>query len=413
MSPSPTKNAPCPTPLLARAGKLWLPVAAVWAIAAACLAGEPVPPGRRFLDLLGSATSSLRERRAAWEALKGSGQPPAPEVLRAIGRARTRAWGALERLLRTSRVREAASGLRAKVAPHQARVRSVVNGNAFSRAALDQATAPIQKALDEALAPLLTMDTLKTVAERINELEAYAADCGLRHGWDTGLGEALMRLVFVNLYAGTSRWRVVLERNRASGAWTDPQEEACIARLNIHRILVGLHPLRTDPRLVVAAKKHSEEMVAKGYFSHESPTPRWKSFTQRAAREHTRAGAECIAAGAASGTAAFRMWFYSQGHHKIMISGANNVGVGRCRNTWTLMVGNAPSGGTAPSRMAYYVRRRYQAGDSPGKLLTLAKWCAGVGLLEQAADELRRLLAIEGVNAEAQRALARLEAKGY
>ena len=369
-------------------------------------------PAARFLELLG-AKGAADQRREAWQALKESGRPLPASVVRAVASARSRAWLALERFLRSSAVRQAAGALRKKISPHQAAVRSVVNGNAFSKAALDNASGPIRKALDEALGPVREMDGFKVLCGRVDELEDYAADCGLRLGWDAELGENLVRVLFVNLYAGSVRWRATLERNRAVGGWIDPGEAACVAALNAHRILIGLHPLQIDARLTIAAKKHSEEMVAKGYFSHQSPTPRWKNFVQRAAREHTRASGECIAAGTSSGVAAFRMWYYSQGHHRIMISNATHIGVGRCGNKWTLMVGNAPSKGATPSKMAYYVRERYRAGEDPARLLALAKWCASAGLLEQSADELRRLLAIEPNNDEAKRALPRLEAKGY
>jgi len=386
--------------------------ALVAAVASVAWAATRAPsPAERFIALL-KEPGSAPARREAWAQIKEAGEPP-PAVVRAIGASRSRAWAALERVTRASEVREAARGLRRRIAPHQASVRAVVGGNAFSREALDRAAEPISKALEEAVAPLVRLDAFKDLSERIDELEGYAADCGLRHGWESELGEALVRLAFVNLYAGSIRWRLTLERNRRVGAWIDPGEASCVAHLNIHRVLIGLHPLAIDLRLVVAAKKHSEEMAAKGYFSHESPTPRWKSFTQRAAREHTRAGGECIAAGTTSGAGAFRMWYYSQGHHRIMISGAKNIGVGRCGNKWTLMVGSAPTSGTTQAKMTHYVRQRYQAGDDPARLLALAKWCASVGLLEQCADELRRLLAIEPDNAEAKGALPRLEAKGY
>jgi len=358
----------------------------------------------RFIALL-KEPGKAPARQEAWARIKEAGEPPAA-VLKAIATSRSRAWAALERLMRSSQAREAARGLRAKIAPHQGRVRAVVGGNAFSREALDRAAEPISKALEEAIAPLGRLEAFKRLSERIDELEGYAADCGLRHGWEGELGTALVRVVFVNLYAGSGRWRTTLERNRRVGAWIEPGEASCVAHLNIHRILIGLHPLTIDLRLVVAAKKHSEEMAAKGYFSHESPTPRWRTFTQRATREHTRAGGECIAAGTTSGAGAFRMWYYSQGHHRIMISGAKNIGVGRCGNKWT-------TSGTTYAEMTHYVRERYQAGDDPARLLALAKWCASVGLLEQCADELRRLLASEPDNAEAKRALPRLEAKGY
>ena len=215
-------------------------------------------------------------------------------------------------------------------------------------------------------------------------------------------------LRFVARYGGRPSWLETVDSNHGIGSWIEAGEHACIARLNRHRILLGIHPVHIDLRLVVAAKKHSEEMVAKRYFSHVSPTPHLRGFGQRASREHTGAGGECIAGGGSSGVGVFRMWYYSQGHHSIMIAGARAIGVGYCEGRWTLMMGGARMAGATATKMAHYVRHRYRARDDAGKLLQLARWCVDNRLLTQAQDELERLLALDPDHAQARRALDRM-----
>ncbi|MBM4032672.1 MAG: CAP domain-containing protein [Planctomycetes bacterium] len=169
--------------------------------------------------------------------------------------------------------------------------------------------------------------------------------------------------------------------------------------------------MEIDLRLVIAAKKHSEEMAARNYFSHDSPTPELKTPWQRAAREQTKAAAECIAFGSDSGLTAFSQWYYSQGHHKIMLGAGPCVGVGRGGTKWTLLMGGSSMGAPATNKMAAYVRKRYEAGDKPEALLELAKWCAANQLATQARDELQRLLLLAPDNEAAKEALERIRAK--
>jgi hypothetical protein len=244
-------------------------------------------------------------------------------------------------------------------------------------------------------------------------METYAAGCGLRIGWNEELRDVLIRLALVNQFAGGLKWRPVLDANRELGACIDPAEHACIERLNVHRVLIGLQPVEIDLRLVVAAKKHSEEMAAKNYFAHDSPTAELKTPWQRAAREQTKASGECIAFGADSGVAVFSQWYYSQGHHRIMTGPGPCVGVGRGGSKWTLMIGGASMGSIATNKMAAYVRKRYEAGERPEALLELAKWCAANQLVTQAQDELERLLALAPDNEAAKKALERIRGKKH
>ena len=55
-----------------------------------------------------------------------------------------------------------------------------------------------------------------------------------------------------------------------------------VAELNGIRAAHGLAPLRINPKLAEAARRHSSEMLAKGYFAHESPdgSPFWQRVKQ-------------------------------------------------------------------------------------------------------------------------------------
>ena len=383
------------------------------AIAPAVCAAAPAEPlpVQAFLRALTAPGSTSEQRRKAWGRLSEAGKRPSRAVADAVARIRAKAWRSMAQLVASGAVRKGGLGLRKALAPHQEKARNTVRGGGFSKAKLDEAMAPIGKALNEAIGPLRGSDAYKKVHATIDEMEGYAVACGLRVGWSDELSENLCTVVFVNRYAGAPRWTETLELNRRVGSWIAPGEHACIARLNVHRILIGLHPVGIDLRLVVAAKKHSEEMVAKKYFSHASPTPHLKGFGQRAGREHTRAGGECIAAGSGSGVGVFRMWYYSQGHHRIMIGGARHIGVGRAARMWTLMTGGSQMAGSTAGKMAQYVRGRYQAGDDPARLFALAKWCGDASLLTQAEDELERVLALDPKHPEAARVLERLRSR--
>jgi uncharacterized protein YkwD len=110
--------------------------------------------------------------------------------------------------------------------------------------------------------------------------------------------------------------------------------------LNGYREALGLLPLELDPRLTLAARKHSKDMVENNYFDHESPDRQQKTSEMRI----TRAGyawdamAENITMSIPPPDArqAFWSWFDSPGHHRNMIS-ANfvAVGVGKWDGYWT------------------------------------------------------------------------------
>ncbi len=61
-------------------------------------------------------------------------------------------------------------------------------------------------------------------------------------------------------------------------------EAHALALANRDRAAHGLAPLAADPLATVAARRHSEEMRDKRYFSHESPEPAYRTWVLRLAR---------------------------------------------------------------------------------------------------------------------------------
>jgi len=109
--------------------------------------------------------------------------------------------------------------------------------------------------------------------------------------------------------------------------------------LNVVRMLLGLHPMRIDLKLSAAALDHSKDMAKYKFFSHQSPVTGKKTPWDRAARQGAKSNGECIAAGMFDGAKAIRGWFFSPGHHKLIMSKSSRVGIGGYSRKWTLMTG--------------------------------------------------------------------------
>ncbi len=121
----------------------------------------------------------------------------------------------------------------------------------------------------------------------------------------------------------------------------DPEEYACLSATNRYRVMMGmgLSACRVDRKLVIAARKHSEEMQRLGYFAHESPVADHRTAGQRAGKEGTSCSSENIAAGQSRGEGAFDGWYRSPGHHRNILGSHGRTGVGRHGTLWTQMFG--------------------------------------------------------------------------
>jgi uncharacterized protein YkwD len=123
-------------------------------------------------------------------------------------------------------------------------------------------------------------------------------------------------------------------------------ESQVIALTNAARAAHGCGALRPDSRLGAAARAHSADMAAHGYFSHVSPNG--ATFTMRAAAAgYTAAMGENIAWGWPTASVVTDQWMNSPPHRaNIENCGAVAIGVGlayRADGTafWTQMFGRA------------------------------------------------------------------------
>lgn len=161
-------------------------------------------------------------------------------------------------------------------------------------------------------------------------------------GYRADLDREQARLALLGL-AANSRDRKILERNAEVAA--DPANEvtrdeaAGTLEMNRLRLLAGLNALAIDPKLCLAGRLHSQDMVRLKFFSHTSPIEGKESPGKRAALAGTSGGGENIAAGQSTPQGAIRAWWYSPGHHRNMMGGYGRVGLGRHESHWTQMFG--------------------------------------------------------------------------
>ncbi|MBC6458560.1 CAP domain-containing protein [Actinomadura sp. HBU206391] len=105
--------------------------------------------------------------------------------------------------------------------------------------------------------------------------------------------------------------------------------EATVAQLtNRERSKAGCGPLRVDARLRTAARRHSADMAARDYFSHDSPSG--STFVDRIkAAGYLSPGAENIAKGHPTAAAVVAGWMKSPGHRaNILNCDLRAIGVG-------------------------------------------------------------------------------------
>ncbi|MBJ05708.1 MAG: hypothetical protein CMO40_01105 [Verrucomicrobiaceae bacterium] len=127
-----------------------------------------------------------------------------------------------------------------------------------------------------------------------------------------------------------------------SAAWASAAQKNFARLISYERAVLGLRPLKLEEKLSDSASGHSADMARLGFFSHTSPVPGKRSFSDRARKSGFRGGpsGECIAAGQGSFSAAYGGWFYSDGHRHIMLAkGPNVLGFGVASRHWTLVTG--------------------------------------------------------------------------
>ncbi|MBI4575284.1 MAG: CAP domain-containing protein [Planctomycetes bacterium] len=110
-----------------------------------------------------------------------------------------------------------------------------------------------------------------------------------------------------------------------------------VAITNDYRHMMGREPLEIDPRLIAAARGHSQEMTRLGYFAHESPVPERREPSMRAALEGYPSGvSENISQGSPTPDGTFWAWYHSAPHHRNMLDAAHrSMGAGLDGELWT------------------------------------------------------------------------------
>lgn len=118
-------------------------------------------------------------------------------------------------------------------------------------------------------------------------------------------------------------------------------EIEAIEETNKHRVAHKLPPLQFDLKLCLAARDHSADMVAHGFFDHTSPLEGKTKPADRAARFGAKASGENIHAGSDTGAAAVTAWMNSEGHRaNILKPTYRRVGIGHHDGHWTQLFGD-------------------------------------------------------------------------
>ncbi len=127
---------------------------------------------------------------------------------------------------------------------------------------------------------------------------------------------------------------------RETSALRDPGavHEEMLARVNAHRKKAGLKALRLNSVLAKAAQGHAEDMLARGYFAHESPSGTTVRERSRKAGYDWAAIGENIAFGQTTVEEVVETWMDSPGHRKNILSpNYTEMGIG-------LAMGKGPDG---------------------------------------------------------------------
>jgi uncharacterized protein YkwD len=143
---------------------------------------------------------------------------------------------------------------------------------------------------------------------------------------------------------------------------TVEQAEAKVASLlNAQRTDVGRIVLRVDSRLSAIARARSEDMAAKGYFSHQQPDGDWAWDLMTAAGIKWFGAGEIIAWNtwgslADSATSASKQWHDSSAHYALLTSANYNYfGIGLAvdvsgKKLWTVVFMKGPDRTGAKAR---------------------------------------------------------------
>ncbi|GAA0279584.1 hypothetical protein GCM10009539_79390 [Cryptosporangium japonicum] len=122
------------------------------------------------------------------------------------------------------------------------------------------------------------------------------------------------------------------------------ETEEVVALVNTARAQAGCDPVHADPKLTSASLLHSQDMIARGYFSHNTPDGASPWDRAKEAGYEVPTG-ENIAQGQKTADAVMDAWMNSEGHRaNILNCSSKAIGVGVAVDSggtvyWTQMFG--------------------------------------------------------------------------
>lgn len=122
---------------------------------------------------------------------------------------------------------------------------------------------------------------------------------------------------------------------------TSPQTEirSLADRINRHRESLGCSQLVWDDHLATVARRHSEDMTKRHFFSHTNPDGKNPFDRLKDAKVTYRAAAENLAQGQTLGRDVYDDWIESQGHRENLENCEyTHFGIGWSNRNWTLLL---------------------------------------------------------------------------
>ncbi|MFI6335537.1 CAP domain-containing protein [Streptomyces sp. NPDC050535] len=144
--------------------------------------------------------------------------------------------------------------------------------------------------------------------------------------------------------SGGLYWTALWARPFSPGALARTASEV-VALTNAERAAAGLPPLSADPSLTNAAQAHSDDMVARAFYSHTSPGGAQPWDRAAAAGSTRRTIGENIACGQRSPAEVVLGWMNSPGHRANILKlafthiGIGLAGGGKSGTYWTQLFG--------------------------------------------------------------------------
>jgi uncharacterized protein YkwD len=109
-------------------------------------------------------------------------------------------------------------------------------------------------------------------------------------------------------------------REAAPLADLEAVRRAIVERVNTLRRAADRLPLAPDPRLDLAAQRHAQDMLERGYYGHQSPEGAGPADRLRAGGYRARVAGENIAKGLFTPLDAVERWLASSGHRRNLLA---------------------------------------------------------------------------------------------